>query len=198
MKPLKKISLSILLGGLLIGIWNGHTVDAISKPYFLSLKTQEKPQYDYSKEMFYYPRLDISAPLSSSASTSPLQSKDWDSIRFALEKGVSLNFTASEFPAAKLAFVTGHSSDRYPHPYSAVFAGLGQSKEGDEFSLTTGGSMWTYRVISKQIVDPRNMLAFSEQALAGNSVKPRVALVTCWPLLTSLNRLMVVGERIGE
>lgn len=203
MKFIGKIALSLAIFVGLMAVWNWQTVSSVARPTVQVIKAKinqpTPPVYNPTETAFYFPRLGIEAPMSQSAESSPLRSSDWNSIRGALEKGVSLNYEAGSLAEARLAFVTGHSSDRYPHAYSSIFAGLGQAKEGDEFVLTAEGSIWHYRVISKRVVDPRNVIGFSEAALAtGGNSGHYVALVTCWPLLTDRQRLVVVGEYLGS
>lgn len=200
----KKILLTFALFLVLfIGV-NWNTITNVATPpvkeIITSIKGSEQvPQYDTSKNVFYYPRLGIEAPLTVSANTSPLDSQDWNSIKEALTKGVSVNYGGDEFSKTQLAYLTGHSSDTYPHPYSSVFAALGQAKIDDQFVVTEEGKVWNYRVISKKVVDPRNLLSFSAGVIGAQEVgKQHVALVTCWPLLTTLNRMVIVGERVAQ
>jgi LPXTG-site transpeptidase (sortase) family protein len=199
----KKILLALLLFVVIFGAWNWATLTSVTQPQVHSFlvaigRAPSTPDYDASQDRFLFPRLGIDAPLSEHPDSSPLNYQDWNSIRDSLVKGVSLNYSSSTLDAAKLAYVTGHSSDTYPHPYSSVFAGLGQAKEGDEFVLTGNNEVNTYKVISKRVLDPRDVTAFSEAALTAGAQAQRVAVVTCWPLLTSLKRLVLVGEKMGS
>ncbi|MEI6478124.1 MAG: sortase [bacterium] len=199
----KKLLLAFYLFVIIFAAWNWATLASLSQPQFHAImvaigKQPATPDYQADQNRFVFPRLAIDAPFTESPSSSPLNFQDWDSIRTALTKGVSLNYSTSTLDGAKLAYVTGHSSDTYPHPYSSVFASLGQAKVGDQFVITGHGEIRTYKVVSSQVVNPRNVLAFSEANLAGGSSTQRVAVVTCWPLLTNLNRLVVLGERVTD
>ena len=146
------------------------------------------------KDFFDFNRLAIHAPMSIMPETSPLNANDWSKLREALHKGVGLSFTQDDFESAPLVFVTGHSSDVNPHQYGSVFAGLNQSHTDDTFTLHIHGKEYKYKVVEKQILNPLNKDAFLK--LGEGHEKQRVVLVTCWPVLTTKNRLVVVGERV--
>ncbi len=143
--------------------------------------------------VFVYPSLSIQAHLIELPQTSPLVTQSWAAIRGALRQGVSLSYEGETFDAASLAFITGHSSDTYPHAYASIFAGLGQGHIGDIFSFRRQGKSYTYKVIDKKVISPQDTQSFLNLAPPAN--KPhRLALVTCWPVLTTKNRMMIVGE----
>jgi LPXTG-site transpeptidase (sortase) family protein len=200
----KRISAILLVSVALYAIWNWPLVSTLSKPHVSSAiatitraTPTPEPTYDPSLSRFYYPRLGIAAPMTESADTSPLRSQDWASIKSALVKGVSLNYSGGSLKDARLAYVTGHSSDSYPHDYSSVFASLGQAKVGDVFTLTGKGEQWKYEVTGKKVINPRDVASFSAQSLIPSDGEGSyVALVTCWPLLTDRERMVVVGKRV--
>ncbi len=51
---------------------------------------------------------------------------------------------------------------------------------------------YTYKVVRKEIIEPTNV-----GALAFQTNKPMITLVTCTPLGTSRYRLLVIGEQIS-
>ena len=102
---------------------------------------------------------------------------------------------ASAFPGEIGNFViTGHSAgDIYSsNPYKYIFSGLERLEDGDLIYVNYNSVRYTYRVIKKEIVDPSNVAA-----LVVNTDKPLLTLVTCTPLGTSKNRLLVTGEQIS-
>lgn len=141
-----------------------------------------------------YGVLGIDAPLSVDAQTSPLVQSDWSAIRLALLHGTSLSYEGTDFASAPIAFLTGHSSDVTRHPYDSVFAPLGQAAVGDTFQVLVDHVQYQYRVISKEQIAPSNADAFL--ALSPTNSSHRVALVTCWPPLTTKTRMVVVGQRL--
>lgn len=90
--------------------------------------------------------------------------------------------------------ITGHSAgDVYSsNPYKYIFSGLERLEDGDLIYVNYNSVRYTYRVIKKEVVDPTNVAA-----LVVNTDKPLLTLVTCTPLGTSRNRLLVTAEQIS-
>lgn len=90
--------------------------------------------------------------------------------------------------------ITGHSAgDVYSsNPYKYIFSGLERLDDGDLIYVNYNSTRYTYRVIKKEVVEPTNVAA-----LAVETDKPLITLVTCTPLGTSRYRLLVTGEQIS-
>ncbi|MBO4812971.1 class E sortase [Candidatus Saccharibacteria bacterium] len=90
--------------------------------------------------------------------------------------------------------ITGHSAgDVYSsNPYKYIFSGLERLEDGDLIYVNYNSVRYTYRVIKKEVVDPSNVAA-----LVVDTDKPLLTLVTCTPLGTSRNRLLVTAEQIS-
>ena len=90
--------------------------------------------------------------------------------------------------------ITGHSAgDVYSsNPYKFIFSGLERLEDGDLIYVNYNSVRYTYRVIKKEVVDPSNVAA-----LVVDTNKPLLTLVTCTPLGTSRNRLLVTAEQIS-
>lgn len=102
---------------------------------------------------------------------------------------------ASAYPGEVGNFViTGHSAgDVYSsNPYKYIFSGLERLEDGDLIYVNYNSVRYTYRVVRKQIIDPSNVAA-----LVMDTDKPLLTLVTCTPLGTSRNRLLVTAEQIS-
>ena len=102
---------------------------------------------------------------------------------------------ASAYPGEVGNFViTGHSAgDVYSsNPYKYIFSGLERLEEGDLIYVNYNSVRYTYRVTKKEVVDPSNVAA-----LVVETDKPLLTLVTCTPLGTSRNRLLVTAEQIS-
>ena len=102
---------------------------------------------------------------------------------------------ASAYPGEIGNFViTGHSAgDIYSsNPYKYIFSGLERLEDGDLIYVNYNSVRYTYRVIKKEIVDPSNVAS-----LVVDTDKPLLTLVTCTPLGTSKNRLLVTAEQIS-
>lgn len=190
LRPLVIIPI-LLLAALLL--WDAPLAASLARPQLAALAPSAFAASPPPGDSITYPRLGISAPLQDSPGTSPLVYADWTRLEDALQHGTLLAYPGSRFAAAPFAFVVGHSSDRYPHPYSSVFAALGQAREGDRFDLRLNGHDYPYVVLDKLTLDPTDTAAFTGLARAVG--RPTVALVTCWPPLTTRERLVVIAEQ---
>ena len=102
---------------------------------------------------------------------------------------------ASAFPGeVGNLVITGHSAgDVYSsNPYKYIFSGLERLEDGDLIYVNYNSTRYTYRVVKKEVVDPSNVAA-----LVIETDKPMLTLVTCTPLGTSKNRLLVTAEQIS-
>jgi len=90
--------------------------------------------------------------------------------------------------------LSGHSSNDFTDggKYKFVFALLDRLKKGDIFYVHYNGTRYTYNVTKIRIVKPNDV-----KALQDGATKPEVTLLTCTPLGTALNRLLVTGEQIS-
>lgn len=102
---------------------------------------------------------------------------------------------ASAYPGEIGNFViTGHSAgDVYSsNPYKFIFSGLERLEDGDLIYVNYNSVRYTYQVVRKEIVDPSNVAA-----LVVETDSPLLTLVTCTPLGTSRNRLLVTAKQIS-
>ena len=102
---------------------------------------------------------------------------------------------ASAYPGEIGNFIiTGHSAgDVYSsNPYKYIFSGLERLEDGDLIYANYKSVRYTYKVVSKQVIEPTNV-----SALVMQTDKPLITLVTCTPLGTSRYRLLVTGEQIS-
>ena len=135
------------------------------------------------------PKLNVNAPI--------VFDVDPNNTMSAMDNGVA-HFRvpgASAFPGEIGNFViSGHSSgDIYEtNPYRFIFSGLERLTDGDLIYINYEGTRYTYSVIKRQVVAPSNVAALDMQ-----TDKPLITLITCTPLGTSKNRLLVTGEQIS-
>jgi LPXTG-site transpeptidase (sortase) family protein len=108
-----------------------------------------------------------------------------------LEKGV-VRYPGTAKPGELgNAFVFGHSSN-YPWlkgDYNDVFALLDELVYGDQIIVYYGQKKFTYTIREKRIVRPGDV-----KVLERDSSKKELSLMTCWPLGTTINRLIVFAE----
>lgn len=90
--------------------------------------------------------------------------------------------------------ISGHSSNDLfeSGDYKFVFAQLDKLEQGDTIYANYQGVRYTYTVTKKEVVGPKdgNKLAYATD-------KPMLTLITCTPLGTSLNRLLVTAEQVS-
>jgi sortase A len=90
--------------------------------------------------------------------------------------------------------LSGHSSNDLIDSgnYKFIFARLDHLQPGDTVYVNYQSKRYTYTVTKKQVVKPTDV-----QALIYKTDKPMLTLLTCTPLGTSLNRLLVTAEQIS-
>lgn len=118
--------------------------------------------------------------------------KDWNKIfEKELEKGI-IKYPGSANPGeAGNAFVFGHSSN-FPWikgDYNDVFALLDKLEYGDEVTVFFKQKKYVYVIREKHIIKPGYV-----NAMKGKEEAKQMTLMTCWPIGTTLNRLIVMGD----
>jgi len=90
--------------------------------------------------------------------------------------------------------ILGHSANDVfaAGDYKFVFLRLEQLQDGDYFYLNYNSKRYTYIVTGRKVINPSQV---SELAIATD--KPMATLVTCVPVGTSTNRLLVFGEQVA-
>lgn len=91
-------------------------------------------------------------------------------------------------------FVSGHSTgEPWKGRYRFAFLRARQLEPGDVIYLDVDGSRYTYWVTGRHMVNPR-----STPFLTSTADRPRLALISCWPLWTTKQRLVVDAEFSGR
>lgn len=122
---------------------------------------------------------------------------DYDSQMAAMQKGVA-HFAipgANSHPGEiGNTVLSGHSSNDLfdPGDYKFIFAQLDKLEIGDTIYANYQGKRYTYVVTKKQVVAPTDV-----SALIYPTNKPIMTLITCTPLGTSQNRLLVTAEQVS-
>jgi sortase A len=138
------------------------------------------------------PKINVNVPIIWDAVAS-----DQNSLNRAMDKGVAwFNIQgASARPGEKGNFVlSGHSSNDWLDngDYKFIFARLEQVTEGDVIYVNYNSTRYTYSVSRTKVVKPTDVGALVEPA-----AKPIITLITCVPLGTANNRLLVFAEQIS-
>ncbi len=122
---------------------------------------------------------------------------DYNSLMGAMAKGVA-QFAipgASSHPGEiGNTVISGHSSnDLFDQgDYKFIFAQLEQLNVGDTIYANYKSKRYTYTVTKKEVVPPNDV-----SKLVYPTTKPILTLITCTPIGTSLNRLLVTAEQIS-
>lgn len=122
---------------------------------------------------------------------------DYDSQMAAMEKGVA-HFAipgASSVPGqVGNTVLSGHSSNDLfdAGDYKFIFAQLDKLQVGDSIYAHYNGTRYTYSVTRKEVVKPTEV-----QKLVYDTDKPVMTLITCTPLGTALNRLLVSAVQVS-
>ena len=120
-----------------------------------------------------------------------------DSLNTAMNNGVVwFNIQgANAKPGQKGNFVlSGHSANNWTDSgkYKFIFARLEKIQENDVVYINYNSKRYTYKITHTQVVKPTDVTA-----LHIGSDKPYITLITCTPLGTATNRLLVFGEQIS-
>lgn len=94
------------------------------------------------------------------------------------------------------AFIFWHSSN-YPwisSKYNDVFALLDKLQNGDEIIAYYDGKKYIYKVSDRAIVKPWDVKVLQSR----DQNKKEIALMTCWPIGTTLERIIIFGELVEE
>ncbi len=151
------------------------------------LPNPARPKPIYNKpDSIVIEKIGLEAPLVFVTGTSQ---KELDS---ALNRGVIV------YPGSKMPdengdfFLSGHSSTYSWNKtkYGQVFAALDRLEAGDLVIIYYGTHKYNYKVTKKYITTPDKV------AVSAETSQKMITLYTCWPVGTSLKRLIVEGVQI--
>lgn len=130
------------------------------------------------------PKIGVDVPISWNVSDNMLQEK-------LLEGAVHSKGTA--YPGQKgNIFITGHSSyySWSTSPYKDIFALLDKLDIGDKIYIQYNNTSFAYEVTESKVVSPQNIEVMEQ------SNDYRLTLMTCVPIGTNLNRLIITSVQI--
>ena len=150
-------------------------------------KTEEpKPVKHYDENRLIIPKIGVEAPI------------NWDvesgNIMDTLQNGLVHLKDTGKPEEGKNIFITGHSSNYWWRKggYNTVFALLPQLEEDDEIFITYKSKIFKFAVFKKLEVKKKE---------AENYVKAegeQLTLMTCVPVGTNLERLLVIAKPLKE
>lgn len=130
------------------------------------------------------PKIRVNAPISWNVSE--------DDIIKNLENGVA-HYKGTALPGELgNVFITGHSSYYLwaGGSYKDVFALLNKLSAGDKIYIQYAGATFTYEVTNQKVVAPDKLDVLEQES------ENTLTLMTCVPIGTSLNRLIVTAKQI--
>lgn len=152
-------------------------VDQIKKKLFKNKVSQE---FTISIK-----KLGINAPI-----VTGINPSDKEAYNQALKSGVVLmDGTPLPGTGSGNTFIFGHSSAIEKSDYDKIFSKLNDLEKDDSVLINYSGKSYNYKVIDKKIVD-KNDLSVLDQ-----TNNERVTLMTCWPIGTDKQRLVVIADR---
>jgi sortase A len=117
---------------------------------------------------------------------------DENSFQVSLRSGV-VHYPATALPGNRgNVVVFGHSSGQVwaPGEYKFIFAHLDELESNDKIFLEYEGTRYIYRVTGKQVVKPEDVSVLEQTG------DYRLTLITCTPVGTNNNRLIVSADQI--
>lgn len=93
-------------------------------------------------------------------------------------------------------FIFGHSSN-YPwvkSDYNDAFALLDTLENGDEITIYYNQKKFTYRVTDRAVVKPGDVKTLESR----DHTKKELSLMTCWPVGTTLERIIIFAELVED
>ena len=141
---------------------------------------------DISENQLVIPSIHVRAPILWNIPTT-------DSLN-GLQQGV-VQVSESYLPGeAGRTFIVGHSSGFWwlNNPWTKVFVLLDKLADGDLIFLQTSDHVYAYKVVRREIVSPATVSVIRDERVGINEL----ALMTCTPIGTTLNRLVVYAEPI--
>jgi sortase A len=122
---------------------------------------------------------------------------DYDSQMKAMESGVAyFGITGANSKPGQVGntVLSGHSSNDVLDggSYKFIFARLEKLAKGDTIFVNYEGKRYSYTVTRMEVVKPTEV-----SKLVYTTTKPILTLITCTPIGTSLNRLLVTAEQVS-
>lgn len=138
------------------------------------------------------PKLNINIPIIWNAVAS-----DQNSLNRAMDSGAAwFNVVGANSRPGQYgnSVYSAHSSNDWTDQgdYKFAFAPLVKAKEGDMIYINYQGTRYAYAVTHTKTVKPTDVAALNE-----GSDRPYITLITCVPLGTALNRLLVFADQVS-
>ena len=143
------------------------------------------PQFEnIENNMIIIPKISVKAPVVWDSSENDLLEK--------LKEGV-VHYQGTSHPGeGGNIFLVGHSSNYFwiSSDYNTIFALLDKLENGDRIEVSYKNKKYFYDVKDKRTVEPNQVEVLQD------TPKETLTLMTCWPVGTTLNRLIVQADLI--
>lgn len=193
---MKRFLLALFVPIFIVTLLNAPVIWSLAKAEFTRpARASEQPlpkAEEQADNSVVIPVLGLFAPVVGSPAD-PTEVSDWGTLKKDLTGGISLAEKLALPGEGGTTVLLGHSSDMSPNRYGAIFAGLNELQSGDQLSLKFRGQTYHYKVTDKKIVTPTDPLFAT---FKDKNQPHRLALVTCWPLLSTAKRLVVLLDPI--
>ncbi len=141
------------------------------------------------------PKIGKNIPLLDITQTRVEDQKELDDIFMKeLQNGV-IRYPGSAKPGEEgNSFIFGHSSN-FPWvegKFNDVFALLDRVVYDDEVIVYYGQEKYIYKISSKNVIRPGDVSVLKQK----KDDRKQITLMTCWPIGTTLNRLVLTGELV--
>lgn len=129
--------------------------------------------------------------------TDAIENQDWQQLEKDIQNGLRdgvVHYPGTAEPGERgNFFVTGHSSYYLwdPGKYKDVFARLHDLEVGDEYTIFWNQNVYKYRIVERKVVPPSDTSVLDQP-----SNKQISTLMTCTPVGTAKDRLILVAEQI--
>jgi len=163
---------------------------------FVNETNNKKPSLDIEitpyENRIIIPKISKNIPLLDIKQKSVDSTKELDDIFMKELENWVVRYPGSTTPGKKWnTFIFGHSSN-YPWikwDYNDVFAKLWKVNFWDEIIVYYWQEKYTYKIKEKKVIKPWDV-----KVLKRDNNKDEITLMTCWPVGTTINRLIVIWE----
>lgn len=170
-----------------LGYFYKFEVKKESPPAFNLPSIENQPIQEINlSDRIIIPKIQVEAPI--------IWEVEWENILQELKNGV-VHFKGTALPNEEGTVVlTGHSST-YPWArgsYDKVFTLLDKLNLSDQIIIIYQKRKYTYVVSNKKIIKPSEVRVISREG------EYNLSLITCWPIGTSLKRLVVEAKLVEK
>jgi len=163
---------------------------AVSQLVSVIVKKQEPVKREIQPEMpensIKIPAINVEAPIGWRVNNLPKE------VSQGLSKGV-IQVNGTALPGEKgNVYITGHSSNYVwvRQKYNSIFSNISKLVVGDMIYVKFGKEVYVYKVYDQKIV------AANDLSILDPTSESRLTLATCWPLGTSLKRMVVLANQV--